>query len=225
MYEAFCADGSCLPPVIFLPEPPQSGSRYQTAAGHDAILLHIPGLGGPSTESTRQWLKAVTRTDEHYFEDSPHIIFDALRGHFAEAVEEEWENNIDATTHKLPATLGRWLNPCDQAINREMRRHFVSLQMRNRAAKLDNIISAYYSISDETVKNSFNKCGIFGGDPEEVIERAAHDGYRTTGKQSETLRACEAVLLRTFCHDQALRLPPIVRWMGSTGQASDRPGG
>jgi len=140
-------------------------------------------LGAPSSESTRLWLKRVTRPQDHYFDDNPHIILDSLKGHFTEKMEEAWQN-VNATTHRLPATLGRWLDPCDQAINREMRREFIRLQMRDRKCKLDNIIDAYYSIKDETVKNAFIKCGYLGRDAAEVIRTAESEGYRATRARS-----------------------------------------
>lgn len=177
--------------MIFVPEPPKHGSRYTTSDNLKAILLHIPGLGGPSEASTLQWIKAVTSETEDYFDDNPHIILDALHGHFTDAAHEAW-SNIGATTHKLPATLGRWLNPCDQGINREMRREFLRLQMQNRNTKLDNIVHAYYSITESTVVNSFKKCGLFGGDPEEVIQNVAAEGYRATGDRRELLESCES---------------------------------
>jgi hypothetical protein len=179
VYEAFCADGSCLPPVIFVPEPVKGGADYYTPSGHHAILIHLAGLGAPSSESTLLWLKRVTRLRAHYFEDNPHIILDSLRGHFTAEMEEAWQN-VNATTHRLPAALGRWLDPCDQSINREMRREFIRLQTRDRKCKLDNIIDAYYSIKDETVKNAFIKCGYLGRDAEEVIRTAESEGYRAT---------------------------------------------
>lgn len=188
VYEAFCADGSCLPPVIFVPEPVKGGADYYTPSGHHAILIHLAGLGAPSSESTLLWLKRVTRLRAHYFEDNPHIILDSLRGHFTAEMEEAWQN-VNATTHRLPAALGRWLDPCDQSINREMRREFIRLQTRDRKCKLDNIIDAYYSIKDETVKNAFIKCGYLGRDAEEVIRTAESEGYRATrGRSADMAR-------------------------------------
>lgn len=195
VYEAFCADGSCLPPVIFVPEPIRGGPDYFTPSGHHAILIHLPGLGAPSSESTRLWLKKITRVQDHYFEDNPHIILDSLKGHFTETMEEAWQN-VNATTHRLPATLGRWLDPCDQSINREMRREFIRLQMHDRKCKLDNIIDAYYSIKDETVKNAFIKCGYLGRNPVEVIRTAESEGYRPTKGRSDEMARYKTAFIK-----------------------------
>lgn len=169
--------------MIFVPEPVSGGADYYTPSGHHAIRVHLAGLGAPSSESTQHWLKRVTRPQDHYFDDNPHIILDSLKGHFTEKMEEAWQN-VNATTHRLPATLGRWLDPCEQSINREMRREFTRLQMRDRKCKLDNIIDAYYSIKDETVKNAFIKCGYLGRDATEVICTADSEGYRATNGRS-----------------------------------------
>jgi hypothetical protein len=125
----------------------------------------------------------VTREKADYFDDNPHIILDGLKGHFGEKMEMAWQS-VNATTHRIPAALGRWLDPCDQSINREIRRRFTQLQMQNRNRKLDNIIDAYYSIKDETVENAFTKCGYFGRDSKEVISTAAAEGYRATERRS-----------------------------------------
>jgi hypothetical protein len=111
--------------------------------------------------------------------DSPVVILDSLRGHFAEDSALEWEQ-LGATLYRLPAASGKSLNPCDQAINREMRRTFLQLQQLNRRDKLNNIISAYYSVTEETIVASFDRCGLFKGDPEDIISAQASQGFHST---------------------------------------------
>jgi hypothetical protein len=56
VYEAFTADGVCLPPVIFVPEPIQKSTdpegRFFDKHGHEAYVVYMPGLGAPSANST-----------------------------------------------------------------------------------------------------------------------------------------------------------------------------
>ena len=136
--------------------------------------------------------------------DSTHIILDSLKGHFGEKMEEKWQN-VAATTYRLPASSGKWLNPCDQAIHREMRRKFIQLQQRNRQAKPDNIVAAYYSISEETVRHSFAKCGVFDRNIDDVIGEAAEEGYKATEGRAEAVARYKAAFSRIQCALQARR--------------------
>jgi hypothetical protein len=167
---------------------------YYTAPFHKAYLVHMPNLGNPSEESTIKWFKKLTHMDRDYFEDDAHIVLDALKGHFAQRMEVQWQG-AGVTTHRIPAGAGKWLNPCDQAINRELRRTFNRLQQHHRDRKLDNIIEAYYALKESTIVNSFKKCGLFEGNPEEVIDAAVSQGYATTGKRSEAMGRYKAEFL------------------------------
>lgn len=155
---------------------------FRNHKGNKAYVIYIPDIGAPSTASTVAWIQTVTKRDCNYFEDSPHIILDALKGHFAEETQIEWEQ-IGATLYRLPASTGKWLNPCDQAINREIRRTFLKLQQLDNRKKLENIITAYYSVKDETVRACFDHCGLFGGDPEDIISAQASQGFGVIGNR------------------------------------------
>lgn len=198
VYEAFCADGSSIPPVIFLPEPitedvgPQG--QYYSAPYHKAYLVHMPNLGNPSEASTLEWLKKLTHFDRDYFDDNPHVVLDSLKGHFGQRMEEKWQDAY-VTTHRIPAGAGKWLNPCDQAINRELRRTFTRLQQQDRSQKLDNIIEAYYALKESTIKNSFNRCGLFEGDPSSVITKAVSQGYVASEKRRDSMARYHAAFL------------------------------
>ena len=198
VYEAFTADGSCLPPVIFTTRETEASTEpdglFRDEKGNEAYVVYIPGLGGPSEKSTAVWLEKMTTRDANYFGDDPHIILDSLRGHFTEVMLGDWEN-VGATLHRLPAASGKWLNPCDQSINREMRREFMRLQQLDRRDKIRNIIRAYYSIKDETITKSFNKCGVFEGDPDDIISAQACQGYRAKGHRDKQLQSYRVAFL------------------------------
>lgn len=190
VYEAFCADGSCLPPVIF--------TSSEKVIAHDkrmynpgslerpAFVVHIPNLGAPSSDSTVAWVEKMTGKDANYLDDDSLLILDSLPGHFSENSKNAFDD-IDATLYRLPAASGKWLNPCDQAINREMRRMFLKLQRQNRNRKVENIIEAYYSIKSETIIASFDRCGLFAGDPEDIISRQADQGFHPTLSRKEAV--------------------------------------
>ena len=195
VYEAFTADGACLPPVIFVPKQIEKSrdpeGRFFDKKGREAYVVWIPGLGAPSTDSTVAWLEHMTSPAHNYFEDKPHVILDSLKGHFAENTQIVWDD-IEATLYRLPAGSGKWLNPVDQSINREIRRTFIQLQQTNRRDKLANIIEAYYSVRDESVKASFHRCGIFEGDPEDIVSQQASQGFSPTSARKEACERYEA---------------------------------
>lgn len=195
MYEAFTADGSCLPPVIFTTRLTEASKEddglFRDEDNNEAYVVYIPNLGGPSERSTAAWLDKMTSRGSNYFDDHPHIILDSLRGHFTPTMQGDWDN-IGATLHQLPAASGKWLNPCDQSINREMRREFLRLQQLDRRDKIRNIIRAYYSIKEETIVKSFKKCGIFCGDPDDIITAQACQGYHAAGKRGDKLEGYRA---------------------------------
>jgi hypothetical protein len=167
---------------------------FRDEKGNVAYVVYIPGLGGPSEKSTAVWLEKMTARDTNYFTDEPHIILDSLHGHFTKVMLGDWEN-VGATLHRLPAASGKWLNPCDQSINREMRREFTRLQQLDRRDKIRNIIRAYYSIKDETIIKSFNKCGVFDGDPDDIISAQACQGYRAKGSRDKQLQGYRVAFL------------------------------
>lgn len=198
VYEAFTADGTCLPPVIFTTRETEASTepdgRFRDENGNPAYVVYIPGFAGPSEASTAAWLEKMTDRHENYFDDKPHIILDSLKGHFTEVMRGDWEN-IKATLHRLPAASGKWLNPCDQSINREMRREFLRLQQLNRRDKIRNIIRAYYSIKEETIRKSFTRCGVFDGDPDDIISAQACQGYQAKGHREELLQGYRVAFL------------------------------
>jgi hypothetical protein len=62
------------------------------------------------------------------------------------------------------------------------------LQQLNRHDKLSNIIEAYYSVRDETIVASFDRCGLFEGDPEDIVSQQSSQGFNPTSARKD---ACE----------------------------------
>jgi hypothetical protein len=180
VYSAFCLDGSCLPPVIFSSKPvpaPNSDDNMMTVDRDlGAWVFYTPDIEAPGTKSTQIYIERVSRPKANYFSKQPFIILDALRGHFSAESMVEWQLH-GVTLVRLPKGLGKWLNPCDQAIHREIRRKYRALQSENPNDQLRNIIRAYYSVKDETVRRSFSHCGIPTGDVNEKVMHQACQGY------------------------------------------------
>jgi hypothetical protein len=135
----------------------------------------------------------MTHRNHNYLSDKLHVILDSLKGHFAEHTDIMW-SHVHATLYRLPAASGKWLNPCDQSINREIRRKFIQLQQLNRRDKLSNIIEAYYSVRDETIVASFDRCGLFKGDPEDIVSQQASQGFNPTSARKDACERYESAL-------------------------------
>ncbi len=195
VYEAFTADGACLPPVIFVSHTHERSTDpaglFKDKDGNFAYVIYMPNLHAPSTDSTVAWLETMTKLNRNYLYDSPTVVLDSLKAHFAEQTTT-MRDSIGATLCRLPGGSGKWLNPCDQAINREMRRTFLRLQQHNRVNKLQNIIEAYYSVCESTIVDSFARCGLFEGDPEEIVSSQASQGFKPPLRRKDD---CE----RYFC--------------------------
>ncbi len=203
MYEAFTADGTCLPPVIFVSHTHKRSTDleglFKDKNGNIAYVIYMPDLHAPSTDSTVAWLETMTKPNRNYLSDSPTVVLDSLRGHFAEKAITMWDS-IGATLYRLPGGSGKWLNPCDQAINREMRRTFLRLQQHNRANKLCNIIEAYYSVNGSTIVESFARCGLFEGDPEEIVSSQASQGFHPPVQRKDDCERYTSALNEWFKH-------------------------
>src|SRR5690349_152771 len=121
VYETFCADGSCLPPVIFC-NSEMKKDEYDSSVGR-AFIHYVPNAKGPGEYTTLAYIDDMSNTTDNFFGDEPHMIFDSLKGHTTPKVTHAW---VDAgvTVYRIPAAGGKWANPCDNIINREFRRQF-----------------------------------------------------------------------------------------------------
>lgn len=187
-------DGTRGPPVIFTSDKTLlSDDKHRRVYINDkeyGIVIYEPGVGAPSAKTTSIWIDKRTSRAEKALRSGDHLLLDALRGHFADSPDHMFKD-AGVILFKLPEGSGKYLNPPDQAIHRELRRLFRKLQNDNRNEKVLNIIRAYYGVRPETIKNSFRLCGIFEGDPEEIVQYQASQGYRAEGPRAEALKVYE----------------------------------
>lgn len=175
LYESFCGDGSCLPPVIFSPDPiPISDTKFSSMP---AFVHYVPNDRAPSEHTTKVYLEDMTMRNVNYFQQPTHLILDSLPGHWTSAMREEWTSQ-DITCYRIPSAAGKWLNPCDNAINSEIRRVYHELVNDNPNNKLECIIKAYYAVTEHTIKQSFHHCGIWTGNPRGIVRKLACAGFR-----------------------------------------------
>lgn len=182
VYESFCADGSCLPPVIFTNKPIKTGILDFNLG--KAFVHYVPDVKGPGNYTTQVYIEDMSNQNENYFADKPHMIFDSLKAHTSNDVLQDWKDN-EVTTHQITGSAGKWLNPCDNIINREFRRNFNALQQQKPNNKLNNIVEAYYAISETTIIHSFQRCGLFKGDPRRIIQKFESEGFNIEGRYKD----------------------------------------
>lgn len=181
VYTPFTSSGRCLPPVIFTgaePPPPDDDPWYYASDGRSYAYVHyIPGLTQASTHTTEIYLETIFGRWENEPEEDAVWIVDSAPWHKSREAVELWgDHGLDVRF--LPATTGKWLNPNDQAIHREMRRTFNRLQRADSSIKTRNIIDSYYAVAEDVVKNSYRHTHILLNDYEEHLRNEAARGFR-----------------------------------------------
>ncbi len=186
LYTAFMANGECWPPVIFTSKSVQnlgSGSiRRLDDPDQFAFVHYMPDNSAPSTKHTEIWLSDMNSGHANMLQGDHHLILDKASWHTSAKARALWEQ-YDITPHFIPAGTGKWLDPCDQAIHREIRRRFNQLQQVRHSDKIDNIIRAYYSLKDTTVTGSWRHTALLEGDAEAHLTNVAQEGYRATAER------------------------------------------
>jgi hypothetical protein len=186
VYTAFMANGECWPPVIFTSkETEDRGSRsIRRLADSDqfAFVHYMPGNSTPSTNHTEIWLADMNSADANMMQGHHHLLIDKASWHTSAAARKLFDA-YDITTHFIPAATGKWLNPCDQAIHREIRRRFNQLQQVRHSDKIDNIIKAYYSLTESTVKGSWRHTALLEGDAAAHLTKVSQEGYHPTAER------------------------------------------
>lgn len=193
VYSAFVSNGACLPPVIFTSDdvPPSGGDgMYQ---GRDpanrAHVVHVDGVRQASTVTTEVWLQTMCRCHANYLPADSTLVLDVASWHVSKEMTEIF-NQRCINTVLLPAATGKWLNPNDQAIHREMRRKYAELTAKHPREKLLNVIDAYYSVKDSAVLGSWQRTGLLEEDFEARLLHAATEGYRAAADQSDFYESC-----------------------------------
>ena len=111
-------------------------------------------------------------------EAGDHLICDSASWHTSADVRLVLDD-YDVKPHIIPGALGKWLNACDQAINREFRRNFLKLKEdRTHHSKIRNIIAAYYGIKETTILNSIRHTGVTRRvSPQDILQARVEEGY------------------------------------------------
>lgn len=195
VYCAFRSDGTCFPPVIFTSRPPRDPDLppwwHDGDPEHAAYVVYMPGVSCANTRCTVEWVQLMESprgpAEWNFLAEPTELIIDRAPWHLTQDVTDVFHDK-DIRSHLIPAAGGRWLNPCDQAINREFRREFVRLQQeRGSHHKLSNIIEAYYSITEETVLGAWRHTGITTTeDATVVITRRSEEGYAAPKTRKES---------------------------------------
>lgn len=190
VWTAFCADGSCLPPVIFTkddPGPPQlrnaRGEWYTDGNRTHYAFVHRVRKCAPSHLQTAQWVKDLTSPDFNFLGSSSNLILDKAPYHTDSQSSMLWgqlASKYNTSFEWIPAAGGKWVNPCDQAIHRELRRNFHRLMVQRPQHHLANLISAYYAISEECVRGAWRHTRLLSGEYRKHLSRRETEGYHSS---------------------------------------------
>jgi hypothetical protein len=180
-------------PVILTstqPGEPDCGDLFSDGdPTHLAYVVYLPGVSSPSTHTTEIWLECMRRRSRLMLEDDCVLILDVATWHVSADAKAFFAQAALDVRH-IPAAAGKWLNPCDQSIHREMRRTFIRLQREQPHTKLRNIIAAFYAVSDSNVEHSWDHTALLKDNYEERLRHIAAEGFRAgCGREEEFERA------------------------------------
>jgi hypothetical protein len=187
MYTAVMPNGECWPPVIFTSKKIEDKGSRSIRRLEDknqfAFVHYMPDNSAPSTKHTEIWLSDMNSQYANMLEGEHQLILDKASWHTS-ATARKLFAEYDITTHEIPAATGKWLNPCDQAIHREIRRRFNQLQQVRHSDKIDNIIRAYYSLKDTTITGSWRHTALLKGDAKAHLTKVSQEGYHAPAKHA-----------------------------------------
>jgi hypothetical protein len=208
VWTAIMANGQVWPPVIFVKEQPRDadladGCYSDGNAEHFAYVHWTPASAAPSFAQLEIWLESMNNPTFDVLEGTNHVICDSASFFTGkEAAAAFAQHNIVARI--VSAAAGKYANPCDQAPHREMRRQFNRLQQHSPGNKISNIISAYYSLTEELIVNSFESLCYFAGNVSGTITANAREGYAPTKARRRDFEMYEEAFAAWQKHNAAL---------------------
>jgi hypothetical protein len=189
------ANGEVWPPVIFVkeqPPPPDlaDGCYSDGDPEHFAYVQFVPSGAAPSNKQLERWLECMEHPMYNNLLGRNHVICDSASYHTNNEGRAIFAQH-QITPYIIPAAAGKWVNPCDQAPHREMRRVFNRLQQQQPGNKIANIISAYYAVDERTIVNAFESCCLLKGNASKTIVAKASEGYTATASRRRQFAAYE----------------------------------
>lgn len=171
LYEGLVLNGQLIPPIIFT----DCDAVPQGVEGDkDGKVIYLPEFSQPSGDMTLRWLEEV----REYLEDEPLVVHDRVPEYMAKEVKQEMEQR-GIRTMKIPATGGAFINPCDNAFNSQLKQAYYKLDKRTYEQKLQAILAAYYSPSEETMQRYFEHVGWRGDHLTKYgVQSLLSEGYR-----------------------------------------------
>lgn len=198
VFSTFSSTGRTLPPVIITGSDKKSDlstgrnfkcwtSEHNKYLNKYAYVYYVPDMKQLSSKEMEMYLEAMSEEWKLKEGGKPCLLLDVAPWHTSRAARDLWSDyRIDPAF--LPATTGKWLNPNDQAIHREMRRSYNGSQLSQPRDKLKNIIDAYYGLSEETVLNSFKHTRILEGDYGGYLRAQSEKGFHATAQREGELQ-------------------------------------
>ena len=150
MFTAFCADGSCLPPVIITKDKKLKDVDFSPA--HVIVLANTKGQSNRATEC---WFDE----SKDFLADEPLLLLDNHKSFHSINLNEEMSDFSISVLH-FPVGLGCYLNPCDNSLHSLIKQHYRRQQHTSHEEMIVAICDAYYAVSEEQVRHFFAHTGI-----------------------------------------------------------------
>ena len=137
-------------------------------------VVYQSKIKGPGNKSTSIWWDIVRDSG---FSDSPLLMMDNLRAHFAPSLRQEMESYGVTVVH-FPNYAGSLLNPCDNSWNSDLKHRYYYKSRRDHGEMIAAIRSAVYETTEESIRNYFHHCGYTSDEiSSQVVERLVSEGY------------------------------------------------
>lgn len=197
MWTAFCADGTCLPPVVFVSKKfahphrlVAGGGRCWYTDGNRSHYAFVHEVDDASTngQHTKQWWVDMVDPAWNFLEGTVALILDNAPWHTSAAVKRFLQEDPYSTVPLdfLPPKSGKWLNPNDQAIHHSIKAEYRRLARERPYDSLTNVIAAYYRVPDSTVTGSWKHTALLDGPIKATLTQRDSEGFHCPrGKEEE----------------------------------------
>ncbi len=159
-----------------LPDDVGRSGLWKDSEGNSAYLHHKSKMKSASARTTEAWFHDMREATTADIEDHCILLLDNAKWHKSAAFADECDEANVQVIFYLP-TAGVWLDPLDQEFHHALRRGFKKLQADNSASKIENIVRAYYEISEDQIKGSWAHTSMLLDNYEEHLTLMANEGF------------------------------------------------
>jgi len=209
VYTALRGDGSRCPFYV------QTNNRHlalsqpglnQTARG---FLGYVPrSFKRPGEAGFKKYLEYLIQ--HKVLKPRSLLIFDGEKAFTTPLIQQFMRKHKIYPFPIRPSLLHQLLNPCDNSFHSVLKAKY-NQEISDRSSDIISIAekmriaeSCYYGISKESVVDMFKKCGIFGGNPQEIVAHSVNECIKYSRGKSRTLYQTCLLAFVEWCFDNKL---------------------